>query len=97
MTDKPEPLNCWEFKNCGREPGGLMSEPDGPCPAATALKYDGINGGVAAGRFCWIVAENEGCPASGCRRAGRCHQCDFYRRVAFEEDDAIVVLQDQIT
>lgn len=26
-------LNCWEFKKCGREPGGLKARERGACPA----------------------------------------------------------------
>jgi len=45
-------LNCWEFKNCGREKGGLMVNSIGECPVASAMQYDGMNSGVAAGRVC---------------------------------------------
>lgn len=82
MTRK---LNCWEFRNCGREKGGLMVDILGECPAATSMKYDGHNDGVAAGRACWMV------PRTGCRlygagsRSVQCHNCDFYRRVVFEQ------------
>jgi hypothetical protein len=82
-----EKLNCWQFKNCGRERGGLFAEQLGECPVATALKYDGQNGGQGAGRVCWLVGK--GCSAGrstrNCQDHG-CHTCDFYRRVLFEEE-----------
>jgi len=83
-------LNCWEFKNCGREKGGLMVELLGQCPVATAMKYDGHNGGIGAGRVCWMVASshcgvNEGPSQQGCS----CHECDFYHRVVYEEEEKI--------
>jgi hypothetical protein len=51
-----EKKNCWEYMECGREPGGKNADELGICPASTALLYDGINGGARAGRFCWPVA-----------------------------------------
>lgn len=86
MSDQLHKLNCWEFKNCGREPGGLLAEHLGQCPVAVAMKFDGINGGIGGGRICWIVNNQGGCPAMGGTRASGCHECDFYRRVVFEED-----------
>ncbi|MFH1688368.1 MAG: two-CW domain-containing protein [bacterium] len=85
MTKK---LNCWQYRNCGREPGGLLADSLGQCPVATTLKFDGMNDGVAAGRACWMVAD------SCCRRkqrAGRgdgCHACEFYRRVLYEQEES---------
>jgi len=78
-------LNCWEFKNCGREKGGLMVNVLGECPVSLAMAYDGTNGGVAGGRNCWMVrdtnrlARTEACPGQSCQ------VCEFYRRVRHEE------------
>ncbi|HPI33056.1 MAG TPA: hypothetical protein PLR32_07050 [candidate division Zixibacteria bacterium] len=88
MKERRHRLNCWEFKNCGREPGGLMAGLLGQCPVAAAMKYDGVNGGLRGGRICWLVDRQEGCAGGGRCGTGRCHECDFYRRVVFEEDDA---------
>jgi hypothetical protein len=81
-------LNCWQFKNCGREPGGVLAEALGECPVAAAMKFDGLNDGVGAGRACWMV------PDSACResrsqmaRIDPCHTCDFYKRVVFEQEE----------
>ncbi len=83
MTQK---LNCWQFKNCGREKGGLLADVLGECPVSTMMKYDGTHGGRGAGRICWMV------PLSTCRKEStrlglsqRCHACEFYRRVVYEE------------
>lgn len=78
-------LNCWEFKNCGREPGGLMADVLGECPVGSAMKYDGLNEGVGAGRACWMV------PNSVCnhKRGASCYDCEFYKRVVFEQDEKI--------
>jgi len=83
MSDK---LNCWEFKNCGREPGGLLAARYGVCPVARAYKYDGRNDGQAAGRACWLVPRRF---EHANRRAqiptiAACRDCAFFRRVQFE-------------
>jgi hypothetical protein len=84
-------INCWQFNNCGREPGGLMAEHDGVCPVATAMKFDGLNGGQKAGRVCWLVKAQSHDHARQMRCFGRsCHTCDFYRRVMFEEADVAI-------
>ncbi|MGA7878649.1 MAG: hypothetical protein WCA08_23515, partial [Desulfoferrobacter sp.] len=49
-------VNCWEYKQCGRQPGGKNVHELGVCPAATDASFDGINCGMNAGRICWAVA-----------------------------------------
>ena len=85
MEDK---LNCWQFRNCGRGPGGLLVETLGLCPAATTMKFDGTNHGTAAGRYCWKIAK--GTPSeSGLRGCtGLCRSCEFYTRVVVEEQES---------
>jgi hypothetical protein len=85
-----EKLNCWQYKNCGREKGGLLVDRLGECPAAQAMRFDGQNGGQAAGRACWLVAKSS-CPGNGSNRAdiNGCHDCEFYRRVLFEEQAGV--------
>jgi len=74
-------MNCWEFFNCGREPGGLLADALGVCPVAANMAYDGVNGGRAAGRCCWEVS-----PATGRGgRTGNCAHCSFRHRVLFEQ------------
>ena len=48
--------NCWEFMNCGCQPGGVNVNESGACSAALDTSYDGLNGGKNAGRICWAVA-----------------------------------------
>ncbi len=72
--------NCWEFKKCGREPGGARAGELGICPAATCDRCDGVNGGSKGGRVCWAVA---GTLCQGNVRGTfaqnrlACTQCDF--------------------
>ena len=49
-------LNCWEFKQCGREPEGLKIGEFGVCPATTETRLHGTHGGVNSGRACWVIA-----------------------------------------
>ena len=83
-------LNCWEYKNCGREKGGLMVGVLGECPVATAMQHDGSNGGRAAGRVCWTVRNcSSRLARAGVGRLTDCHQCEFYRRVLHEEEAGV--------
>jgi hypothetical protein len=65
-------MNCWEFKDCGREPGGKRGGQTGICPVY-------IRG---AGQACWLVA------GTFCRdkvqglfaeNLSTCEVCDFYQ------------------
>ena len=37
--------NCWEFKKCGREQGGIKSAEFGVCPAALSTKVNNVHNG----------------------------------------------------
>lgn len=80
--------NCWEFKNCGRIPGGHNIESMGICPAYSETKYDGINDGKNSGRFCWKIS---GTLCNGTIQGGPstkmivCLTCDFFYYVKKEE------------
>ncbi|MEK6583101.1 MAG: two-CW domain-containing protein [Nitrospirota bacterium] len=80
--------NCWEFKNCGRQPDGEHVRDLGICPSATETKLDGIHGGINAGRTCWVVAGTF-CKGQVQGTFGQkyksCEICDFYRTVKQEE------------
>jgi hypothetical protein len=81
--------NCWEFMECGREPGGAFVGERGVCSAAIDTTHDGKNGGTNAGRYCWKVAgtlcggKTEGYFASMLRNCSSC--CNFYELVKGEE------------
>ena len=81
-------LNCWEFKNCGREPGGKHAVDLGVCPAATDFRFTGTNGGENAGRYCWRIA---GTLCDGdvqgifAEKALTCCKCDFFLQVVYAE------------
>ncbi len=81
-------LNCWEYMQCQRQPGGKMVSKQGVCPAATDRSFDGINYGENAGRICWAVAgtccggEVQGTFAE---KRDSCTGCEFYQMVQEEE------------
>ena len=81
-------LNCWEFKRCGREPGGSNAAVLGVCPATTEGNGGHVNGGDHGGRFCWALTgtlckgEVQGTFA---RKIANCSICEFYRLVRKEE------------
>ena len=80
--------NCWEQKKCGREVGGLKEKGLGVCPAATNFSKNGRNGGKAAGRYCWKVAETlcgDKVQGTFAEKLPDCFQCDFFKFVRFEE------------
>ncbi len=82
-------FNCWQFKQCGREPGGDKADELGICPAAADRSYNGINRGLNAGRICWAVAgtfcggEVQGKFAD---KRKTCIRCDFYKQVRSQEE-----------
>jgi len=88
-------LNCWEYKKCGREPGGERVAELCECSAAmvTALPDGQYNGGMCAGRRCWRLVgtlcggEVQGVFAGKIRT---CRECDFYLKVKQEEGDHFV-------
>lgn len=81
-------LNCWEFKECGREPSGVRAAELGVCPVCTEDRLDSVHGGRSGGRSCWVVAGSLcGGRVQGTFAAkyGNCKNCDFYGLVRKEE------------
>jgi anti-anti-sigma factor len=81
-------MQCWQAKQCGREPGGSRAGELGLCPASTAAELDGLNHGANAGRMCWAAAgtfcggEVQGTFA---HKAVACLDCDVFAQVKAEE------------
>lgn len=81
--------NCWEFKKCGREPGGVKSKELGVCPAATESRLININSGKKGGRACWAVTGTlcgGKIQGSFATKLGNCMNCDFFIQVWKEEN-----------
>jgi hypothetical protein len=91
--------NCWEFKRCGREPGGENAAAIGVCPASTNTKLDGVHDGKNAGRTCWVIA---GTMCNGevqgffAQKYNDCRICDFYQKVKEEEGKDFLITVDLI-
>lgn len=85
--------NCWEYKKCGREPGGSREAELGTCPASEETATEGINSGNKGGRCCWAIAGTlcgnvvQGTFAS---KLSNCMKCDFYQKVLQEEGEGYV-------
>jgi PAS domain S-box-containing protein len=74
-------MNCWEFMNCGRVPGGASAEAFGVCPAFTC----------GAGQACWLVAGTMcGGQIQGtlARKIDSCLACDFFNQFGEQERSA---------
>ena len=85
-------LNCWEFKNCERQPGGKKAQSLGLCPAAVDASFSGINDGKNAGRICWAVAGTCcGGKVQGtfAEKRRSCVSCDFYQYVQEQEGTSV--------
>jgi hypothetical protein len=77
-------MNCWEYKKCGRQPGGHNEATQGVCPASVEIRADGIHGGKNGGRCCWAIL------ATNCsngdviekrftQKLAECMECEFYK------------------
>lgn len=86
-------INCWEYKKCGREPGGENVDKLGVCIAAKEHAVNGIHGGKNGGRACWAIAgtlcEDE-VQGTFARKFQDCIRCDFFKKVMEEEGNAAI-------
>jgi hypothetical protein len=83
-------MNCWEFRQCGRELGGDKTAELGICPAALDTRLNGVHGGKNAGRGCWMVAGtlcNGIVQGTFAQKMKNCTDCDFYNAVRIEEKE----------
>jgi hypothetical protein len=71
--------NCWEFRKCGREPGGENAERLGICQAAIAIYANGLNGGINGGRICYAINGKFSSHKTPCMH------CDFFILLEREE------------
>lgn len=81
-------LNCWQFKKCGREPGGARARELGVCLAFTETRVNKTNGGRNGGRACWAISGTlcgGAMQGTFATKVGDCLKCEFYRLVKAEE------------
>ncbi|MCI5207474.1 MAG: hypothetical protein D3910_01480 [Candidatus Electrothrix sp. ATG2] len=78
-------LNCWEVKDCGREPHGKNVHQEGICPVSVDFRVNGIHNGKNGGRCCWVFSPKAGkyddTVLSCLEKARKCSECDFYKLV----------------
>ncbi|HLJ50825.1 MAG TPA: hypothetical protein VKU01_32665 [Bryobacteraceae bacterium] len=88
-------LNCWEFKKCGREPGGARVAELGSCRASRMESAHGVNGGVNGGRLCWSLTGTlcgGKVQGSFAQKLVNCMECDFYKLVRQQEGPRLTIM-----
>ncbi|MCL4435341.1 MAG: hypothetical protein M1503_05640 [Thaumarchaeota archaeon] len=88
--------NCWEYKKCGRQPGGQKVPEMGVCPAALDAESNGLNGGRKGGRICWAVTGTFcGGKVQGtfAKKQLSCMSCEFYKVVKQEQGKEFKLLK----
>ncbi|MCI5211830.1 MAG: hypothetical protein D3910_24320 [Candidatus Electrothrix sp. ATG2] len=81
MQCEDKDINCWEFKRCGREPGGEKASVAGVCPAAKESRANGIHQGKNGGRCCWVISDTYCEVGRNGDLSGKfreCRNCEFY-------------------
>jgi hypothetical protein len=92
--------NCWEFKKCGREPGGANVAASGVCPAANEAAIAETNSGKNGCRACWAINgkfSRELVPGSPPNRLGDCLQCDFLKQNENEDGLYDIIIREVIS
>lgn len=79
-------INCWEFKQCGREPGGKRVDELGVCPVAVEASVDGMKSGKNGGRVCWVVKNLLELSMEDNSSYEKCNECGFFKLVMEEEE-----------
>lgn len=85
---KKAKMNCWQYKDCGRQPGGSKAEKEGVCPAAVENTLHMFNNGLKGGRACWLVAGtfcDQKISGTFAEKIDTCKNCGFYKMVQDEE------------
>jgi hypothetical protein len=76
-VQKSPVMNCWEFKECGREEGGDKARVLGICPAYARR----------AGEACWFIAGTfcgGKVQGTSAQKLGTCVFCDFFQQFDLE-------------
>ena len=74
-------MNCWEFKKCGREKGGVNEKELGSCPA---YPDNGKMCARVAGTFCGGRVQG-----TFATKLGNCMNCDFYLSPYYDKSNLI--------
>ena len=79
-------INCWEFKQCGREPGGARVDKLGICSVSVEASVDGMKGGKNGGRVCWVVKNLLRLSREDNPSYEECNECEFFKLVMEEKE-----------
>jgi hypothetical protein len=63
--------NCWEFNECGRQPGGFNVQDLGVCSTAQAIWCDEVQKTIDSGKYCWSINTGE-------KLCDSCDVCEYY-------------------
>lgn len=77
---------CWEFKDCGREPGGRNVAELGVCPVPAGEELEGCCGPADMCSSCWTeVGTLCGGDVQGiyAKKLGNCMKCDYFDKSNF--------------
>lgn len=88
--------NCWEYKKCGRQPGGEKVAELGMCPASTDASSGGWNNGKNGGRICWAVTGTfcgGKVQGSFAQKRLSCMTCEFFTLVQGEQSGDFKLLK----
>ena len=86
--------NCWEFKKCGRELGGINVDKLGICPAATNEQADGFCGGKNGGCACVYITGtlcDGDCQMTYESKQKMCQECDFHLQLKKEHPEEMTI------
>ena len=89
-----QPINCWEFMQCGREPDGDRVHELGECPVPSAVQFDRLNDGCNGGRYCWAITGSlcgGNIQGNMARKLKSCTQCEFFQLVEREQERAFIL------
>jgi hypothetical protein len=73
-------IDCWEFNDCGRVPGGYNVKEMGLCPAGNEIWCDEVQKSKSSGKFCWSIAVD----GKLCKNCGECKYYLKERAEVFE-------------
>ncbi len=84
-------LNCWDYMGCSCHPDSGGSD---VCPVIDAKEFDGLNGGLNGGRYCWHVEDalcRMGSLELNRKEPLNCASCDFFYYVREQEGPSIQI------
>ena len=93
-------LNCWQYRRCGREPGGENVSELGICNAALPSKNDLVNHGKNSGRICWTIADTKCDGEPTCKildDINTCLTCEFLKYVTQQERQKFILFPEEKT